>query len=247
MSSESISAFSDHEETLGLIACAQRGDKEAKERLFKSNVGLIYMVLERFKATGYEFEDLFQVGGMGLVKAIERFDPAYGVRFSTYAVPMIIGEIKRHLRDDGPLKVARGVKETYARIKWAREQLAFQKGREPTVGEIAEVLGMSREDVVMVIEACQAPVYIFESLNHDDEGLRVLDTLEGDFAKEEFLDQIALKEALQKLDKREREIIVRRFLKEETQTAIASDLGISQVQVSRLEKKALKRLREMLA
>ena len=237
-----------HEETLELLRAAQAGDKEAKETLFQANVGLIYLVMERFKGTRNEYEDLFQVGSIGLVKAIERFDVNYDVRFSTYAVPMIIGEIKRFLRDDGILKVQRGLKEIFYRVKWVQEKIRAETDREPTIGEISEVLGVDKEDIVLAMEACQSPASIYDLIsNQERDKLKLIDTLGGDFEKEDFLEQVALREALEKLDYREREVILRRFFKDETQMAIANDLGISQVQVSRIERAALKRLRGLLS
>lgn len=235
------------DETIDLLRRAQNGDARAREELFKANLGLVYLVMERFKNSGYEYEDLFQIGCMGLVKAIERFDTGYGVRFSTYAVPMIIGEIKRFLRDDGPLKVQRSLKEVYARVKWAEERLRAEKGREPTLGEIADLLGIEREEIVLALEACQTPTYIHELLaNQEKDQLQVLDTLGNGFQSDDFLEQVALREALEKLNYREREVILRRFFKDETQSAIAQDLGISQVQVSRIERAALLKLKNLL-
>ncbi|NLB88362.1 MAG: sigma-70 family RNA polymerase sigma factor, partial [Syntrophomonadaceae bacterium] len=143
-----------------LIAKAQAGDEQAKAAVYEANIGLIYMVLERFKNTSYEYEDLFQVGSIGLLKAIEKFDFSFNVRFSTYAVPMIIGEIKKFLRDDGIVKVQRGVKETYAKIRWAQDKLRGELGREPTVKELAQFLDIPKEDIILAMEACQAPAYI---------------------------------------------------------------------------------------
>ena len=237
-----------HEETLRLLKVAQTGDQDAKETLFQANIGLIYLVMERFKGTRNEYEDLFQVGSIGLVKAIERFDTTYEVRFSTYAVPMIIGEIKRFLRDDGILKVQRGLKEIFYRVKWAQEKISAETGREATIGEISEMLGIDKEDIVLAMEACQSPASIYDLLsNQERDKLKLIDTLGGDFEKEDFLEQVALREALEKLDYREREVILRRFFKDETQVAIANDLGISQVQVSRIERAALKHLRGLLS
>ncbi len=204
--------------------------------------------MERFKGTKNEYEDLFQVGSIGLVKAIERFDDSYNVRFSTYAVPMIIGEIKRFLRDDGMLKVQRGLKEIFYRVKWAQEKISAEVGREPTIGEISELLGIDREEIVMAMEACQSPASIYDLLsNQERDNLKLIDTLDGDFQKEDFVERVALREALEKLDYREREVIWRRFFKDETQVVIANDLGISQVQVSRIERAALQRLRDLLS
>jgi len=238
----------DHERNETLIKEARAGDRAAEEELFKSNIGLVYMVLERFKNTPYDFEDLFQIGAIGLLKAIAKFDFTYGVKFSTYAVPMIIGEIKRHLRDDGILKIQRSIKEVYYKVKSAQDRLRVEKGREPTVGEIAEFLGLAREEIVVALEACQAPAYIYDLLPGEDreQPLKVIDKL-GDLAgKDDLLEKMALKEALQRLDSKEQEIILRRFFNDETQSVIAADLGISQVQVSRIEKRALKKLKGML-
>ncbi|NLV15698.1 MAG: SigB/SigF/SigG family RNA polymerase sigma factor [Syntrophomonadaceae bacterium] len=236
-----------HEETLILIKEAQSGSQDAKETLFQANVGLIYLVMERFKGSRTEYEDLFQVGSIGLVKAIERFDVSYEVRFSTYAVPMIIGEIKRFLRDDGMVKVQRSLKEVYYRIKWAQEKIRAETEREPTINEIAELLGLEKEEIVLAMEACQSPTSLFDLLaNQDKDKLRLIDTLRGDFHKDDFVERVALSEALEKLEYREREVIIRRFFKDETQTAIGNDLGISQVQVSRIERSAIKNLRTLL-
>lgn len=245
---EKRKATPDFEQTEFLLRAAREGDQQAREQLFEANQGLIHMVLERFRGAGHEYEDLFQVGSMGLIKAIERFDFSYGVRFSTYAVPMIIGEIKRFLRDDGLLKIQRGLKEVYKRVRWAEDKLRAEKGRDPTINEISELLGVEREEIVVAMEACQSPTYIFEVLSRQDrDKLKLIDTLEGGFHKDDFLEQVALREALEKLDHREREVVWRRFYKDETQVAIANDLGISQVQVSRIEKAALEKLKQMLS
>lgn len=235
------------EQTARLIKAAQDGDRDAREELFQANMGLIYLVMERFKGTRYEFEDLFQIGAIGLIKAIERFDFNFNVRFSTYAVPMIIGEIKRFLRDDGMLKVQRSLKELHQRVKWAEEKLRAELDREPTIGEIGDLLGIEKEEIVLALEACQSPASIFDLLsNQEKDKLKVIDTIGDDFQKEDFLERIALREALDKLDYREKEIVLRRFFKDETQMSIANDMGISQVQVSRIERFALKRLRGFL-
>lgn len=236
-----------HEETLQLLSEAGQGSRTAKEKLYEANLGLVYLVLERYKNSRYEYEDLLQIGGIGLLKAIERFDPAYQVRFSTYAVPMIIGEIKRFLRDDGLLKVQRGLKEIYMKVKWGQEKLNATLGREPTVAEIAELLEIAAEDIVLAMEACQQPSYIHEALsNQEKDRIEVIDTLPNQFRGDDFLEQVALREAVDSLEYREREIIMRRFYKDETQSVIAGDMGISQVQVSRMERAALRKLYAML-
>lgn len=230
-----------------LIAKAQAGDDLAKANVYEANLGLIYMVLERFKNTSYEYEDLFQVGSIGLLKAIEKFDFSFQVRFSTYAVPMIIGEIKKFLRDDGIVKVQRGVKETYAKVRWAQDKLRGELGREPTVKELADFLDIDKEDITLAMEACQAPAYIHDVVpGEEKEQLSLIDRLANDEPSVSILEKMALREALAKLDDREREVILRRFFKDETQSVIASNLGVSQVQISRIEKAAISKLKNIL-
>lgn len=236
-----------YQENEDLLRQARNGDDAARARVYESNLGLVYMVLERFKNSNYDYEDLFQVGSIGLLKAIDKFDFGFQVRFSTYAVPMIIGEIKKFLRDDGIVKVQRGLKESYGKIRWAEEKLRAELGREPAVGEIAELLQMDKEEIVMAMDACQAPAYIYDSyLGEDKEQLSLIDRLANDQGNIMMLEKMALREALDKLDSREREIIIRRFFRDETQASIASDIGVSQVQVSRIEKAALSKLRRVL-
>lgn len=236
-----------YDENEELILKAQKGDIEAKTRLYEANKGLIYMVLERFKNTSYDYEDLFQVGSIGLLKAIDKFDFNFNVRFSTYAVPMIIGEIKKFLRDDGIVKVQRGVKEIYAKVRWAEDKLRSDLGREPTVNELADFLEISKEDIVLAMEACQAPAYIHDVMPSDEkEQLSLIDKIPVDESNTVLLEHIALREAMDKLDPREREVIIRRFFRDETQAAIAQNLGVSQVQVSRIEKAAINKLKGIL-
>ncbi|MGI6453384.1 MAG: SigB/SigF/SigG family RNA polymerase sigma factor [Syntrophomonadaceae bacterium] len=242
MSSNSI-----YQENERLIALAQQGDLRARSQVYEANIGLVYMVLERFKNSSYEYEDLFQVGSIGLLKAIDKFDFSFNVRFSTYAVPMIIGEIKKFLRDDGMVKVQRGVKETYTKIRWAQDKLRGEIGKEPNVGEIAHFLGMNKEDIVLAMEACQAPAYMHDALpGEEKEHVSLIDKLAHDEGNNIMLEKVALQEALSKLDEREREVIVRRFFKDETQSSIADDLGVSQVQISRIEKGAINKLRSIM-
>jgi len=230
-----------------LVKKAQSGDQVAREAVYEANLGLVYMVLERFKNSSYEYEDLFQVGSIGLLKAIDKFDFSFKVRFSTYAVPMIIGEIKKFLRDDGMVKVQRSVKESYGKIRWAQDKLRGQFGREPLISEIAELLKMDKEEIVLAMEACQSPAYIQDVLpGEEKEHLSLLDRVSSDDGCAVMLEQIALREALEKLEGREREVILRRFFKDETQAAIAADLDVSQVQVSRIEKTALIKLKGIL-
>lgn len=232
------------QENDALLRKAQEGDPEARSQLYQANLGLIYMVLERFKNSSYDYEDLFQVASIGLVKAIDKFDHTYNVRFSTYAVPMIIGEVKKFLRDDGMVKVQRGIKEVYHRIRWAQDKLRGDLGREPSVNEIASILEIDKEEIVVAMEACQVPAYIHDVFPGDDrEPLSLIDVLANEESTRSILDHVALREALAKLDPREQEVITRRFFKDETQSSIAQDLGVSQVQVSRIEKAALLKLR----
>ncbi len=236
-----------YQDNESLLLKAREGDSEAKSRIYELNIGLIHMVLERFKNTVYDYDDLFQVGAIGLLKAIERFDFAYNVRFSTYAVPMIIGEIKKFLRDDGMVKVQRGIKEKYSRIRWAQDKLRGDLGREPGVNEIASLLEIDREDIVLAMEACQLPAYIDDVMpGGEKEHLSLIERLVNDEGNVVMLEKLALREALAKLDNREREVIMRRFFKDETQTNIALDLGVSQVQVSRIERSAINKLKDML-
>ncbi|MGI6469004.1 MAG: SigB/SigF/SigG family RNA polymerase sigma factor [Syntrophomonadaceae bacterium] len=242
-----VSSHDNYKETEELLAKAQAGDSAARARVYEANLGLVYMVMERFKNSCYDYEDLFQVGSVGLLKAIDKFDFQYQVRFSTYAVPMIIGEIKKFLRDDGMVKVQRSLKENYGRIRWAQDKLRSELGREPSVAEIASTLDMVKEDVVTTIEACQAPAYIHDTLPRDERGApSLIDRLGDEESNIRLLERLALREALSKLSDREREVILRRYFKDETQSAIANDLGVSQVQVSRIEKTAINKLKEML-
>jgi len=237
-----------YEENGNLLLKAQAGDAEAKKKVYEANMGLIYMVLERFKNSSYDYEDLFQVGSIGLLKAIDKFDFKFNVRFSTYAVPMILGEIKKFLRDDGAIKVQRSFKEIYGKVRWAQDKLRGDLGREPGINEIAELLRIEKEDIILAVEACRAPVYIHDSIPGEDKEQQqlLIDKLANDDTNVTMLEKIALREALQKLGSREREVILRRFFKDETQAAIAEDIGISQVQVSRIEKRAINKLKDYL-
>lgn len=234
--------------TIALIQKAHEGDKEAREQLVKENVGLIWSVVKRFYGRGTDAEDLFQIGSIGLLKAIDKFDLSYDVRFSTYAVPMISGEIKRFLRDDGMIKVSRSIKEMGVRVAAARETLSGLLGRDPTVDELADRLGVSREEVAASLEAgSQVESLYAPSGSGDDNNLTLLDRVaEEREAHEELLDRMVLGQLLKALDRQQREIIIRRYFYNQTQTQIAKLLGISQVQVSRMERKILKEMRRML-
>ncbi len=236
------------DETMRLIQMAHEGDKAARDRLVTENFGLIWSIVRRFTGRGYEPEDLFQIGSIGLMKAIDKFDLTYEVKFSTYAVPMITGEIKRFLRDDGIIKVSRSIKEMGLKVKNVREKLIYRFGREPTVEEIAGEIGASKEEVAASIEAGAEVESLYRSVNKNDENsLLLIDKIEEESsAQEELLNRMVLRELLTDLSDKDREIIIRRYYYNETQSQIAEKLGISQVQVSRLEKKILKQMREKL-
>ncbi|WP_129600341.1 RNA polymerase sporulation sigma factor SigF [Anaerophilus nitritogenes] len=239
----------EHEETILLIKRAQDGDQEAKNILVQHNLGLVRSVLKRFANRGYEKEDLYQLGCIGLMKAIDKFDFSYDVRFSTYAVPMIIGEIKRFLRDDGIIKVSRSLKQTAGRVKSAKETLFKKFGREPTLKELSSMLDLSKEEIVMAMDSNIQPDYLYDIIHQDDGSpVHLIDKISETKMEEEgeVLDRIALVEIISKLKSRERTIIILRYFKDKTQTEIANILGISQVQVSRIEKKILKQMRELL-
>ncbi len=237
-----------------LILRAHNGDKAARDKLVLENIGLVYSVSRRFAGRGYELEDINQIGTIGLIKAIDKFDDSFDVRFSTYAVPMIAGEIKRFLRDDGMLKVSRSLKENGYRIKKASDKLVSQNGREATIEELAAATELSVEDVVMALEANTDVESIYRTIyQNDGNEVYLVDKLSGssgDTAKDEFagaqeqlLNSILLEQLLAELDELEGKLIMLRYFKEMTQTQVADKLGISQVQVSRLEKKILRKLR----
>ncbi|MDR1159073.1 MAG: SigB/SigF/SigG family RNA polymerase sigma factor [Syntrophomonadaceae bacterium] len=242
-----MSAASDFQSNEALLLRVQQGDEMAREQVYENNVGLLYMVMERFKNTLYDYEDLFQVGSIGLLKAIDKFDFSFEVRFSTYAVPLIVGEIKKFLRDDGAIKIQRGLKEKYGKIRWGKEKLSAELQREPNINELAAALNMAKEEIVTVMEACQPPAYIYDVLSPsaDKKPLVLLDTLSHD-KQNDILEKLALKEALERLSPREQQVLIRRFFQDESQTVVAQALGISQVQISRIEKAALLKLKNYL-
>ncbi|MBP3361857.1 MAG: SigB/SigF/SigG family RNA polymerase sigma factor [Clostridia bacterium] len=227
-----------------LLEKISTGDKAAFDKMVEANLGLVRSVARLYTGRGCDIEDLIQIGAIGLMKAIRRFDKSFGVKFSTYAVPMISGEIRRFLRDDGILKVSRSVREKAAKGRNAQEQLRKQSGREPTIGEIAAKSGISSEELVYAFEACSC----CESLNEyiADSGEEREDRLCEESHEEDTINRIWITNALSALEPRERQIIILRYLKGKTQTDIAGILGISQVQVSRIEKKTIGRIRELM-
>lgn len=231
--------------TIALIRRAHDGDEKARTQLVEENVGLVWCVVRRFYGRGTEPDDLFQIGSIGLIKAIDKFDLSYDVKFSTYAVPMISGEIKRFLRDDGMIKVSRSLKELSYRAWFAREKLQEQLNRDPTLQELAGELGVGQEELVQAlesggeVESLYKPVY-----QKDGNEIQLMDRLEEKEGHEEkILDRMLLKQLLEHLQKEERQLIYMRYFAEKTQSEVGKTMGISQVQVSRLEKKILNRLR----
>lgn len=228
-----------------LFIRAQQGEKEAKEQLFQKNTGLVHHMVKRFVNRGnVEAEDLFQIGAMGLIKAIEKFDVDFGVCFSTYAVPLIMGEIRRYLRDDGMIKVSRSIKENARRLKTIREEFWKDIGREPTVSELSDMSGIAVEDIVTAIEAGREVESIYKTMYESDGNeVLLLDMLGREGESEEIVNRLMLEKMLSGLDEREKNLIRLRYFENKTQMQVAGDLGMSQVQVSRMEKKVLLRLR----
>lgn len=234
-------------ETKRLIRAAQEGDVQARETLINSNLRLVCNVIRRFAGRGYEADDLFQIGCIGLIKAIDKFDLTFKVKFSTYAVPMIIGEIRRFLRDDTPIRVSRSLKELAWRIQTTREQLQAELDREPTIGEISETMEVPVEDLVSAMEAGQMPASLYDIL-HQEEGdaIYIMDQLHNkEKGETAWVETVALQQLLHKLPERDQKIIHWRFFEDKTQAEVARLLDLSQVQVSRLEREALKKLRTM--
>lgn len=235
-------------DTLALIQQSKLGDKAARDRVVTENVGLVWSIVRRFLGRGYEAEDLFQIGSIGLMKAIDKFDLSFDVQFSTYAVPMITGEIKRFLRDDGMIKVSRSLKENAVKIRQAKEEYENKNGKEATIEDISELLNLAKEEVVMAMESGAEVESLYKTIYQGDgNAIYLIDKVEQVEDKcEELLDHIVLREVMDSLDEKEREIIMLRYFKEKTQTEIAKELGISQVQVSRLEKRILKTMRDRM-
>ena len=236
-------------DTIGLIRLSQEGDRQAREQLITENMGLVWSMVRRFMGRGCEAEDLFQIGTIGLIKAIDKFDVSYDVKFSTYAVPMISGEIKRFLRDDGMIKVSRTLKENNMRLRAAEERLSIKLGRDATLEEIAEDTGLSMEDIVLAMEACTEVESLSKPVNRSDGTESTLaERIPGDEdATEQIVNHLVMKQLLDALGEEERYLIELRYFKNKTHTEIAELLGVSQVQVSRMEKKILQRMRTLLA
>ena len=233
-------------EMMEMIEKVKAGDKETRDKFIQGNLRLVLSVIQRFSNRGENPDDLFQVGCIGLIKALDNFDTSHGVKFSTYAVPMIIGEIRRYLRDNNSIRVSRSMRDLAYKSLQARENLASQLQREPTVTEIAAALDARREDVVMALESIQEPVSLFEPVFHDDgDAIYVMDQVQDTKNTDvKWIENLSLSEAMKKLTPRERHILNMRFFEGKTQMEVAKEISISQAQVSRVEKNALKYMRK---
>ena len=237
-----------NEEKEELFQRIQKGDKEAREQYIKGNLRLVLSVIKRFSGSNENADDLFQIGCIGLMKAIDNFDASLNVRFSTYAVPMIIGEIRRYLRDNNSIRVSRSMRDTAYKVLQAKEAYLAKHQKEPTVEEIAQIIGIRREDVVFALDAILEPVSLYEPVYSDSgDAICVIDQVKDNKNTDErWTERIALKEAVGHLTERERKILSMRFFQGKTQMEVSTEIGISQAQVSRLEKNALRQIRKEL-
>ena len=234
-----------NEETMALLRRSKQGDQAARRQLIEGNLRLVLSVIQRFVGRGENVDDLFQVGCIGLIKAIDNFDITQPVRFSTYGVPMIVGEIRRYLRDNSAIRVSRSMRDTAYRVLQAREKLMAENQREPTVEQIAQILGIPREEVVFSMDAIVDPVSLYEPIyDSGGDAICVMDQVsDRRNTDEKWIEHIALKEALDRLDDREQRILALRFCEGKTQMEVSAEVGISQAQVSRLEKNAIHAMR----
>ena len=238
-----------NEETAELLKRTKQGDMKAREELIAGNLRLVLSVIQKFTNRGENVDDLFQIGCIGLIKAIDNFDITQNVRFSTYAVPMILGEVRRYLRDNNSIRVSRSLRDTAYKAIYARENLMKKNMKEPTIMEIADEVGLSKEEITYAMDAIQTPMSLYEPVYTDGgDPLYVMDQISDKKNREEnWIEQLSLNEAMKRLPDRERNIIRMRFYEGRTQTEVAEEVGISQAQVSRLEKNALKTMRSYLA
>lgn len=230
-----------------LIERVREGDKQAENIMVEENMGLVYSIVRRFANRGYDIEDLTQIGAIGLIKAVKKFNPEFNVQFSTYAVPMITGEIKRFLRDDGSVKISRSLKEN-AMKGWRCEELLRRKlNREPTINEISEECGIDAESLLEAFEAAAPPESIYESVyDNGEREIQLLDMIAGAEIEDDIINKVMIDDIMNYLDERERRIIILRYFRGKTQAEIARFIGVSQVQISRIEKKALERIRNKI-
>ncbi|MGN0345294.1 MAG: SigB/SigF/SigG family RNA polymerase sigma factor [Lachnospiraceae bacterium] len=235
------------ERTMELLLRAKNGDKEAGEQLVQENLGLVGSVVRRFENRGYDREDLFQIGAIGLMKAIEKFDFSYEVRFSTYAVPLVAGEIRRFLRDDGMMKVSRSIKESGWRVKQSREKLEQELGRSVTLQEISDDTGLSEEEIALAMDASEEVASIYQTIYQSDGSeLYLVDKMADDAPQEEqLLNRITIEQLIGRLEPKEQKLITLRYFEGRTQSLVADTMGMTQVQVSRMEKKILHKMRLM--
>jgi RNA polymerase sporulation-specific sigma factor len=235
------------EEKTQLLHRVKRGDAKAREELINGNLRLVLSVIQRFSARGDNPDDLFQVGCIGLIKAIDNFDVELGVKFSTYAVPMILGEVKRYLRDNNQVRVSRSMRDLAYRAMQAKEQLISKNSREPSIEEVAKAINAKREDVVLALEAISEPMSLYEPVfSEAGDTIYVMDQIGDNNDDRNWLDEIALKEAIANLGQREKKILNLRFFQGKTQVEVAEQIGISQAQVSRLEKGALTKIKKKI-
>ncbi|MBR3720589.1 MAG: SigB/SigF/SigG family RNA polymerase sigma factor [Clostridia bacterium] len=237
-----------YENSVEDIIKAKNGNEEAMTKLINSNSGLIWSIVRRFKDRGYELEDLYQIGSLGFIKSIRRFDTNFEVQLSTYAVPYILGEIKRFIRDDGPIKVSRSIKELCVKIREVQKEYMNKKGEEITIDEVSKILKVSKEDIAAALDSINCVDSIYDVNYKDENDGNILDKIPAnDETEKNIVDKIVLKDAINKLNEREQKIILLRYFRGSTQCQVAKMLGISQVQVSRIEKKILLDMKEMLA
>ena len=233
------------EETITHIRLAKKGDNNSKEILIKNNVLLVKSIVNRFRNKGVDYDDLFQLGSVGLLKAIYNFDEKYNVKFSTYAVPMIIGEIKRFLRDDGEIKISRIIKMQASNISRFIEKRLKETGTEPTIDEIASELKMEKEEVVFAIDSSKLTVSLYEKINDgEDKSQTLIDKIPSSFTEEDYVDKLVIKNLIKNLSYRDRKLIELRYFQDKTQGEVAKILGVSQVQISRLENKIISELKK---
>ncbi len=237
------------DKTLELLKLAKDGDQDAKEQLIEENLGLVWAVARRYMGRGYELEDLYQIGCIGLMKCIDKFDLSYNVKLSTYAVPMISGEIKRFLRDDGMIKVSRSLKETAFKVNHTRQEIMNQTGKEPRLEELSQILSLDVEEIVASLEACVEVESLHKVIyRNDGNAIYLADKIANERDEnEDSLNHIMLEKMMKQLTDKEQELIRLRYFENQTQSQIASRIGISQVQVSRLEKKILIKMRDCIA
>lgn len=232
-------------EKIELLKKARQGDMKARDELIKGNLRLVLSVIQRFQNRGETMDDLFQVGVIGLIKAIDNFNLDLQVKFSTYAVPMCIGEIRRYLRDDSPIRVSRSMKDTAYKAMQVKEELINKNKKEPSIEEIAKALNMEKSDVVLALEAIVDPISLYEPVYNDGgDTIYVMDQVGDNNTDGDWIDEIMIKDELKNLDPREKNILYLRFMQGKTQMEVAKEVGISQAQVSRLEKNALKRIKD---